>query len=126
MIVLYENIFLQTASGPSLSKEEQDLLRGGLSAAADNLIQNEALLNKLDSGCGDGDCGITIKKFGLGRLLFCSSLVLLEQANQILSNPRTTFMFRLTVKLGDTPKRMTRLRTVNRKNRLARSMLRVI
>ncbi|XP_026733203.1 triokinase/FMN cyclase-like [Trichoplusia ni] len=55
----------KTASGPSLSKEEQDLLRGGLSAAAENLIQNEALLNKLDSGCGDGDCGITIKKFGL-------------------------------------------------------------
>ncbi|CAH0581613.1 unnamed protein product [Chrysodeixis includens] len=55
---------IRTASGPSLTLEGQELLRGGLSAAANDLIQSEALLNKLDSGCGDGDCGITLKKFG--------------------------------------------------------------
>ncbi|CAH0702196.1 unnamed protein product [Spodoptera exigua] len=53
------------ATGPSLSPKQQDLLRGSLLAAAEDLIKNEALLNKLDSGCGDGDCGITLKNFGL-------------------------------------------------------------
>ncbi|XP_052755074.1 triokinase/FMN cyclase-like [Galleria mellonella] len=55
----------KAAVGPSLSKQQQDIFRGCLQSAAEELIQSEALLNRLDSGCGDGDCGITIKKFGL-------------------------------------------------------------
>ncbi|XP_075974445.1 triokinase/FMN cyclase-like [Anticarsia gemmatalis] len=54
----------KAATGPSLTLKEQELLRGSLSAAAEELVKNEVLLNKLDSGCGDGDCGITLKKFG--------------------------------------------------------------
>ncbi|KAJ8721228.1 hypothetical protein PYW07_002003 [Mythimna separata] len=53
------------ASGPALSSKEQDLLRGSLLAAAEDLTRSEALLNRLDSGCGDGDCGITLKNLGL-------------------------------------------------------------
>ncbi|CAH1646437.1 unnamed protein product [Spodoptera littoralis] len=55
----------KSASGPSLTLKQQELFRGSLLAAAEDLIKNEALLNKLDSGCGDGDCGITLKNFGL-------------------------------------------------------------
>ncbi|CAH0750497.1 unnamed protein product [Diatraea saccharalis] len=56
------------ANGPSLSCSEQTLLRDSLCAAAEALAQNEALLNRLDSGCGDGDCGTTLKKFSLAIL----------------------------------------------------------
>uniref|UniRef100_A0A2A4K9H2 Triokinase/FMN cyclase n=1 Tax=Heliothis virescens TaxID=7102 RepID=A0A2A4K9H2_HELVI len=52
-------------SGPALKAKEQELLRSSLLSAAAELVKNEALLNKLDSGCGDGDCGITLKNFGL-------------------------------------------------------------
>ncbi|KAM3963674.1 triokinase/FMN cyclase [Aphomia sociella] len=56
--------------GPSLTKPQQDLFRGCLKTAAEELVKNEALLNRLDSGCGDGDCGNTIKKFGKAILGF--------------------------------------------------------
>ncbi|KOB70182.1 Bifunctional ATP-dependent dihydroxyacetone kinase/FAD-AMP lyase (Cyclizing), partial [Operophtera brumata] len=54
----------KAASGPALSPKDQDILRGSLATAAEHLVKSEGLLNKLDSGCGDGDCGITLKKFG--------------------------------------------------------------
>lgn len=60
----------KAGTGPSLSVELQDLLRGSLVAAAEEIIKSEALLNKLDSGCGDGDCGITLKKFGQAILSY--------------------------------------------------------
>ncbi|XP_049868340.1 triokinase/FMN cyclase-like [Pectinophora gossypiella] len=65
-----DETLLQTHSrklttGPTLSAKEQEILRGSLQAAADELVKNEGLLNRLDSGCGDGDCGNTLKKFGL-------------------------------------------------------------
>ncbi|CAG4949498.1 unnamed protein product [Colias eurytheme] len=50
-------------SGPVLPTKTQDLVRSALCVACDDLIKNEQLLNRLDSGCGDGDCGITLKKF---------------------------------------------------------------
>ncbi|XP_059055515.1 triokinase/FMN cyclase-like [Achroia grisella] len=58
--------------GPSLSKQQQDIFRGCLKSAAEELVQSEVLLNRLDSGCGDGDCGITIKKFGQAVLEYLS------------------------------------------------------
>lgn len=58
---------MQTATGPALSPNHQEVFRASLSAAAEDLIKNEGLLNKLDSGCGDGDCGTTFKNFGQGN-----------------------------------------------------------
>ncbi|KAG6451910.1 hypothetical protein O3G_MSEX007381 [Manduca sexta] len=60
----------KSALGPSLSTKEQHLLRGSLIAIAEAFIKNEALLNRLDSGCGDGDCGITLKRFGQAILSY--------------------------------------------------------
>ncbi|KAJ0175842.1 hypothetical protein K1T71_009001 [Dendrolimus kikuchii] len=54
----------KTVTGPALSVREQEILKGSLIAAAEELVKSEALLNRLDSGCGDGDCGNTLKKFG--------------------------------------------------------------
>lgn len=68
-LLLVINFLFQGSSGPSLTPKQQELFRGSLLAAAEDLIKNEALLNKLDSGCGDGDCGITLKNFALGK--FC-------------------------------------------------------
>ncbi|XP_068632431.1 triokinase/FMN cyclase-like [Battus philenor] len=61
---------IKTLSGPILGFKEQEILRGSLSAAAQRLVENEQLLNRLDSGCGDGDCGITLKKFALATLSY--------------------------------------------------------
>lgn len=61
-----KSISFQTVSGPVLSAKEQDFFRGSLKVAAEELVRNEELLNTLDSGCGDGDCGITLKNFGKG------------------------------------------------------------
>ncbi|XP_026314785.1 triokinase/FMN cyclase-like [Hyposmocoma kahamanoa] len=51
-------------TGPKLSPKEQEIFRGCLETAAEEVAKNEGLLNRLDSGCGDGDCGNTLKKFG--------------------------------------------------------------
>ena len=66
IIVRFNIIFdtFQLPSGPSLNKSEQDLLSNCLKSAALQVRSKERLLNELDSGCGDGDCGITIKNFG--------------------------------------------------------------
>ncbi|XP_013187066.1 triokinase/FMN cyclase [Amyelois transitella] len=53
----------KASAGPSLSASQQHLFRGCLQVAGEALVKSETLLNKLDSGCGDGDCGTTIKQF---------------------------------------------------------------
>ncbi|XP_038215066.1 triokinase/FMN cyclase-like [Zerene cesonia] len=50
-------------SGPPLSARARELARSALRAACAELARREQLLNTLDSGCGDGDCGITLKNF---------------------------------------------------------------
>ncbi|XP_013181565.1 PREDICTED: bifunctional ATP-dependent dihydroxyacetone kinase/FAD-AMP lyase (cyclizing)-like [Papilio xuthus] len=57
-------------SGPSLGSKQQAVLKASLTAAAAALVKSEALLNRLDSGCGDGDCGITLKKFAQATLSY--------------------------------------------------------
>lgn len=57
----------QITTGPKLSLKEQEIFRGCLETAAEEVAKNEGLLNRLDSGCGDGDCGNTLKKFGQGK-----------------------------------------------------------
>ncbi|XP_037870500.1 triokinase/FMN cyclase isoform X1 [Bombyx mori] len=73
----------KAASGPSLSAKQQDLLRESLTSAAEVLIKSEALLNKLDSGCGDGDCGNTLKKFGHAILAYLKTASL-EYVSNVL------------------------------------------
>ncbi|KAI8422810.1 hypothetical protein MSG28_006555 [Choristoneura fumiferana] len=63
----------QAAAGPALSPKHQELFRVSLAKAAEDLVRSEKLLNRLDSGCGDGDCGITLKKFGLAILSYLSA-----------------------------------------------------
>ncbi|VVD05080.1 unnamed protein product [Leptidea sinapis] len=65
-----QNTGRKAGVGPRLSTQEQDIARGSLKAAADAVIRSEELLNRLDSGCGDGDCGITLKKFGEAILTY--------------------------------------------------------
>ncbi|CAH0714657.1 unnamed protein product, partial [Brenthis ino] len=60
----------KAVTGPSLSPKEQELLRGCLRAAAGALREAEPLLNALDSGCGDGDCGITLRNFADAVILY--------------------------------------------------------
>ncbi|XP_072938556.1 triokinase/FMN cyclase-like [Epargyreus clarus] len=68
-------------SGPKLSAKEQDILRMSLKSAAEDLIKNEELLNRLDSGCGDGDCGITLKNFGHAILSYIQTASLEYPSN---------------------------------------------
>ncbi|KAI5642756.1 DAK2 domain-containing protein [Phthorimaea operculella] len=70
-----------TTTGPALSSKEQDLLRGCLQDAAAELVKSEGLLNRLDSGCGDGDCGNTLKKFGLAIQSYLTTASLEYPAN---------------------------------------------
>ncbi|XP_053612322.1 triokinase/FMN cyclase-like [Plodia interpunctella] len=58
-----DNYTRKASAGPSLSQSQQELFRGCLQGAGQALVKSESLLNKLDSGCGDGDCGTTIKQF---------------------------------------------------------------
>lgn len=53
-------------SGPVFSNSEQELMRSSLLKACESLVKIEEQLNALDSGCGDGDCGITLKNFAQG------------------------------------------------------------
>ncbi|XP_047530056.1 triokinase/FMN cyclase-like [Vanessa atalanta] len=68
-------------SGPTLSVQEQEILRESLRAASAVLVENEELLNRLDSGCGDGDCGITLKKFANAVLKYLETASLEYPSN---------------------------------------------
>ncbi|CAH2108643.1 unnamed protein product [Euphydryas editha] len=78
---LLRDVKRKAASGPALSVSEQKKFRNSLQAAATELIKNEELLNKLDSGCGDGDCGITLKNFGKAILKYLESASLEYPSN---------------------------------------------
>ncbi|XP_075228371.1 PTS-dependent dihydroxyacetone kinase 1, dihydroxyacetone-binding subunit DhaK-like isoform X2 [Lycorma delicatula] len=53
-------------NGPIFEPKEADIFRKCLYDLAICLPQHEERLNKLDSGCGDGDCGTTFKMFTTG------------------------------------------------------------
>uniref|UniRef100_T1IL93 Triokinase/FMN cyclase n=1 Tax=Strigamia maritima TaxID=126957 RepID=T1IL93_STRMM len=57
-----ETSFAVPASTAKLNRHETDLLQNCIIRGCEVLILNEAKLNALDSGCGDGDCGTTLKK----------------------------------------------------------------
>ena len=49
-------------TGYEFSGKEAVLMKQCLLAAARSLQANEEKLNELDSGCGDGDCGSTLRR----------------------------------------------------------------
>lgn len=49
--------------GAEMSVQEQRLLKRCLENACAVIIEKENYLNDLDRGCGDGDCGTTLKRF---------------------------------------------------------------
>lgn len=49
-------------TGQELSDEHAEVFKDVLVAAVKSLQQNENKLNELDSGCGDGDCGTTLRR----------------------------------------------------------------
>lgn len=54
------------AIGIKIDDRWQRLIKLCLENACKNLIEKEAYLNELDRGCGDGDCGTTLKRFAIG------------------------------------------------------------
>lgn len=52
--------------GISLNAHEQRLIKMCLENACAAIVEQEAYLNELDRGCGDGDCGSTLKRFADG------------------------------------------------------------
>lgn len=52
--------------GISLNVREQRLFKSCLKNACAAIVEQEAYLNELDRGCGDGDCGSTLKRFADG------------------------------------------------------------
>ena len=49
--------------GPLLDEWQRNAARLALQGAAEALEQHTECLNDLDSGCGDGDCGSTLKRW---------------------------------------------------------------
>ncbi|XP_049773452.1 triokinase/FMN cyclase-like [Schistocerca cancellata] len=82
-----EHIELQE-KGLILGDEETSVFKECLSAASNAIITAEKHLNELDSGCGDGDCGSTLRRLAEGILdeiekssLSCPGKVFLQLAN---------------------------------------------
>jgi len=53
----------------SLNMRDQRLIELCLKNACTAIIEKEAYLNGLDRGCGDGDCGSTLKRFADGTYM---------------------------------------------------------
>ncbi|XP_076183011.1 triokinase/FMN cyclase isoform X2 [Ptiloglossa arizonensis] len=48
--------------GIEINSKQQNLLKQCLKSACESIIEKETLINDLDRGCGDGDCGTTLKR----------------------------------------------------------------
>lgn len=55
--------------GLSLGIREQHLTKLCLESACAAIVKQEAHLNELDRGCGDGDCGSTLKRLADGKTI---------------------------------------------------------
>jgi len=53
--------------GPAISEAGCNVLRRCLEGVAYSLISNESQLNELDSACGDGDTGTTLRRMADGQ-----------------------------------------------------------
>ncbi|XP_012268299.2 triokinase/FMN cyclase-like [Athalia rosae] len=52
--------------GPTLDEQGENLLRECLTIACAAITELEEEINELDSGCGDGDCGSTLRRLSEG------------------------------------------------------------
>lgn len=59
----------KSITGPNLSSAQQIKFKTCLSKACEEIMEKEKFINELDSGCGDGDCGSTLKNLALGKFL---------------------------------------------------------
>ncbi|XP_076246316.1 triokinase/FMN cyclase [Calliopsis andreniformis] len=48
--------------GLQINSQQQDILKQCLEKACKSIIEKEDVINNLDRGCGDGDCGTTLKR----------------------------------------------------------------
>lgn len=60
-----------------LNKREETLLRNCLECASKAIVTREEIINELDSGCGDGDCGSTLKRLAEGLLVINCKICIL-------------------------------------------------
>jgi hypothetical protein len=58
--------FVSKLEGPAISEAGSEILRRCLEAIALSVISNESRLNELDSACGDGDTGTTMRRMADG------------------------------------------------------------
>lgn len=58
---------LKRNRGPPLRKEDANLLEKLTKAAIEAVVTKRDLLNELDSGCGDGDCGSCMEAGAKGK-----------------------------------------------------------
>ncbi|XP_034939542.1 PTS-dependent dihydroxyacetone kinase 1, dihydroxyacetone-binding subunit DhaK-like [Chelonus insularis] len=78
-----------TPRGPKLNEKQTEILKECIKNACRAIIKNEKILNNLDRGCGDGDCGSTHKTLAneilltLERLSFSYPGSLLGELSEI-------------------------------------------
>jgi hypothetical protein len=58
--------FLSKLKGPVISEAGSEILGRCLEAVALSIISSESYLNELDSACGDGDTGTTLRRMADG------------------------------------------------------------
>ncbi|XP_053971250.1 triokinase/FMN cyclase-like isoform X1 [Hylaeus volcanicus] len=69
--------------GIQINTQLQNLLKQCLKNACESIIEKETLINDLDRGCGDGDCGTTLKRLAYE--------ILQGLDNYYLSHPSSVF-----------------------------------
>nr|XP_033339605.1 triokinase/FMN cyclase-like [Megalopta genalis] len=69
--------------GMKIDEPQQYLLKQCLKCACESLIEKEVAINNLDRGCGDGDCGSTLKRL--------ASDILQRLESFCLSHPSSVF-----------------------------------
>ncbi|XP_077284840.1 triokinase/FMN cyclase-like [Arctopsyche grandis] len=71
---IYEPILENNYSKFKLSEDEKIKFKKCLQFVSNGILENEVKLNKLDSGCGDGDCGTTLRHLAEGMQQLISTL----------------------------------------------------
>lgn len=67
--------------GPALNEAAENVLRACLENACSSIKDNENKINELDSECGDGDCGTTLRRLAEGRVQARSIISITEISN---------------------------------------------
>ena len=75
--------------------EEATRLHEAIEAACQSIVAASDELNKLDSACGDGDCGSTLKSGAKGKKPLCriSQIIILASSTEYEHNKENNFKF---------------------------------